>query len=475
MSGWKICFMALIRLTIRSDTSARQEQIMKLGIKFIAAILILAIAAILVVLVPKYDRMAQIGVGYQTKIMCSEVFVAGRSAEDVAATNFQNIDPLMDYVSLDVDTEARTVSGSLLGLGQSESVYRDGLGCTVDAGDGVSDINVKARGQTDSEARHAYPVTLKPAVQAAVAALFDDAKLVHPIVTRGVVVVQDGKIVGEQYKEGFDQNTRQQSWSMAKGVTQALVGILVDREIMSLEDESLMANWSDSDPRSDISLGQLLHMASGLEFAEEYADAESDATQMLFNSSDMGLYAAEKPLAITPGKKSQYSSGTTNIVSLVMRNKLEALGQDYHDFPYNSLFDRIGMRSALFEVDASGTFIGSSYIYATPRDYARFGQLYLQKGVWDGEQILSEEWVDYTGQPAPGSDGKYGSHWSINKSGKNLPGMPEDVIYLGGNDGQFIFVIPSKNAVIARLGVMRQPATFEDDLYPLIRDIYDEL
>ena len=411
--------MALIKMTIRSDTRARQEQIMKLGIKIIAAILILAIAATLVVLVPKYDRMAQIGVGYQTKIMCSEVFVAGRAAEDVAATNFQNIDPLMDYVSLNVDAEARTVSGSLLGLGQSKSVYRDGLGCTVDVGNGVSDINVKARSQADSEARHAYPVTLKPAVQAAVAALFDDTKLTHPIVTRGVVVVQDGKIVGEQYKDGFDQNRRQQSWSMAKGVTQALVGILVDREIMSLEDKSLMASWSDSDPRSDISLGHLLHMASGLEFAEEYADAESDATQMLF--------------------------------------------------------DRIGMRSVLFEVDASGTFIGSSYIYATPRDYARFGQLYLQKGVWDGEQILSEKWVDYTGQPAPGSDGKYGSHWSINKSSKNLPGMPEDVIYLGGNDGQFIFVIPSKNAVIARLGVMRQPATFEDDLYPLIRDIYDEL
>ncbi|MEP3226604.1 MAG: serine hydrolase [Parasphingorhabdus sp.] len=441
----------------------------------IVALMLLLIGGVLVTIIPKYDRMAQIGVGYQTKIMCSEVFVAGRAPEDVAATNFQNIDPLMDYVSLDVDPVAQTVTGSLLGLGKSKTIYRDKLGCTVDIGNGVFDIDIKDQGEINADNTHTYTVALKPEVQAAVAELFDDNELAHPIVTRGVVVVQNGEIVAEHYSDGFDKDTRQQSWSMAKGVTQALVGILVDRKVMSLDDKNLMANWPESDPRADISLGQLLHMASGLEFAEEYGDAESDATQMLFNSSDMGVYAAEKPLAVEPGSKSQYSSGTTNIVSLVMRNKLEASGENYHDFPYDSLFTKIGMNSAIFEVDASGTFIGSSYIYATPRDFARFGQLYLQNGMWDDEQILPERWVDYTGQPAPGSDGKYGSHWSINRSGKNLPGMPNEVIYLGGNDGQFIFVIPSKNAVIVRLGVMREPATFENELYPLIRSVFDKL
>jgi len=441
----------------------------------IAASLVVMVGIALAIMIPKYDRMAQIGVGYQTKIMCSEMFVAGRSSEDVAATNFQNIDPLMDYVSLDVDETDKVVTGSLWGLGQSRSVYREGVGCTVDVGSGVADIDLSSAVASDVASEHRYSVALDPNVQAAVTELFDDSKLAHPIVTRGVVVIQDGTIIGEQYADGFDQTTRQQSWSMAKGVTQALVGILVSRGELSLDDKDLMPKWKEGDPRSSITLGNLLHMASGLEFAEEYADTESDATQMLFNSADMGDYAAEKPLAASPGSVSQYSSGTTNIVSLIMRNKLEAQGANYHTFPREGLFAKIGMNSAIFEVDASGTFIGSSYIYATPRDFARFGQLYLQDGIWDEERILPEGWVEYTGQAAPGTDGGYGSHWSINATGKNLPSMPKDVIYLGGNDGQFIFVIPSKNAVIVRLGVMREPATFENELYPLIRSIFETL
>jgi len=133
------------------------------------------------------------------------------------------------------------------------------------------------------------------------------------------------------------------------------------------------------------------------------------------------------------------------------------------------------MTSAVFEVDASGTFIGSSYVYATPRDFARFGQLYLQNGNWNGEQILPPDWVNYTGQPAPGSGGQYGSHWSLNLNQTVMPGLPEDVLHLGGNDGQMILVIPSKNVVIVRLGVTRHPANLANDVYPLIRAVYEVL
>ena len=133
------------------------------------------------------------------------------------------------------------------------------------------------------------------------------------------------------------------------------------------------------------------------------------------------------------------------------------------------------MNSAVFEVDASGIFIGSSYIYATLRDFARFGQLYLQDGLWDGRRILPEGWVDYTASPAPGSDASYGSHWSLNLGGKSLPGLPEDVIFLGGNDGQMIVVIPSKNAVIVRFGVTRPPADVSRDVHPLIRSVFEAL
>lgn len=424
--------------------------------------------------IPQLDRMAQIGVGYKTKVLCSEVLVAGREYDDVLNTNFFGIDPLLEYVNLDVDREKNIVSGSLWGLGSSKAVYRDGLGCTIDIGEGVSTVEISpsATGQQNTQE---YEITYRPEIQTAIDALFDDDKLTHPIKTRGVVVIQDGKIVGEKYTEGFGPATRQQSWSMSKGVTQALVGILAKKELLSLDDTNLMTDWKADDPRSKIKLGDLLHMASGLEFFEEYGDTESDAVQMLFNSADMASYAAQKSLVGTPGEKAIYSSGTTNIVSSIIRDRLENAGTSYHNFPHEELFAKLGMDSAIFEVDAAGTFIGSSYIYATPRDYARFGQLYLQNGNWDGEQILPENWVKYTGSPAPQSGGKYGSHWSINKDGSSLPGMPEDVIYLGGNDGQFIFVIPSKNAVIVRLGIMREPATFEDDLYPLIRDLFEAI
>lgn len=422
----------------------------------------------------KQDGRAQIGVGYKTKITCSEVFVAGRKFEDVLATNFFNIDPMMDKISIDIDYEAKTVSGNLFGLGKSHAVYRESVGCTVFARDGVSPVDVPIVTAAQIASAHKYDLTIGENVQAAVQALFDDKASTHPIVTRSVVVIQNGKIVGEHYKDGFDQDTHQQSWSMAKGITQSLVGIMTGQGLLSLDDKNLLENWQGNDPRNEITMGHLLHMASGLAFLEEYANTNSNVVQMLFNTKDMAEYAANLPLIYKPGEKSVYSSGTANIVAKIIRNTLVREGQNPHAFPRHALFDKIGMMSAIFEVDPSGTFIGSSYVYATPRDYARFGQLYLQNGIWEGEQILPENWVTYTRNPAVGRQ-DYGSTWSLNLDGETLPGLPKDVMFLGGNDGQYIFVIPSKNAVIVRLGVTRAPASFEQDLFPLIRGVYNEL
>ncbi|MEO0675851.1 MAG: serine hydrolase [Pseudomonadota bacterium] len=133
------------------------------------------------------------------------------------------------------------------------------------------------------------------------------------------------------------------------------------------------------------------------------------------------------------------------------------------------------MQSAVFELDPSRSFVGSSYIYATPRDFARFGALHLQGGIVNGTQILPGNWVDYTTTPAAGITKHYGAHWSLNRDGIGLPDLPKDIFYLGGNDGQYIFAIPSKNAVIVRLGVMRFPATFEQDAFPRIAAIHNAL
>ena len=417
-------------------------------------------------------KMAKVPAGYKSKVTCSEIFVAGRDADDVMATNFADISPAFDWVRLKVNTSEKTVEGRMLGFGRSKAVYREGVGCSLQGKNTLSIVNIPA---TKNIERQLYKVAINEDVQKATIDLFDDNALPNPILTRGVVVIQNGQLIAEYYKAGFDKNTRQQSWSTAKGFIQALIGIAVRDGHLSLEDKVSFAEWKGDDPRSEITIGHLLHMASGLEFSEAYANPNSHVDQMLFNQDDMGEYAASRKLVNTPGAVSQYSSGTTNILSKLLRNQLESHGVNYHGFPKNELFDKIGMSSAVFEVDAAGTFIGSSYIYATPRDFARFGQLYLQKGKWNDEQVLPIDWVEYTQQPAPGSHGKYGSHWSLNLNHSVYPGLPEDVLHLGGNDGQMIVVIPSKNAVIVRMGITRYPATLEDDLYPLIQKIYEAL
>jgi len=412
---------------------------------------------------------AHVPAGYVAKVACSETFVAGRDFDDVIASDFNNIHFTFSNVKAKVNIEKKSVTGRLFGLGKSQAIYREHLGCTLDGAQPLSPISVPAPKLAKN-----YAIDIDPKVQGAVIPLFDDEGLSRPIITRGVVVVRDNKIIAENYADGFTPEMRQQSWSVAKGFTQALVGIATERGWMSLEDKSLFPEWS-KDGRADIMLGHLLHMTSGLEFTENYQDPFSHVDQMLFNQRDMAAYAAQQKPLHAPGAHKAYSSGTSNIVSRLLRDRMETFGADYHAFPRKALFDKIGMSSAVFELDASGTYIGSSYIYATPRDFARFGQLYLQKGVWNGEQVLPEGWVDYTGQPVPASDGQYGSHWSLNTGQKTLPGLPEDVIHLGGNDGQMIIVIPSKNTVIARFGITRWPATLETDVYPLIREIYEAL
>lgn len=417
-------------------------------------------------------KMAKVPAGYKAKVTCSEIFLAGRNADDVLNTNFDNISPTFDWVEPKINLTEKTVETRMLGFGKSRAVYREGVGCSLVGKNGLSSVNIPPTNIRDP---HIYDVAINERVQTAIGDLFDDSELPNPIRTRGMVVIQNGQIIAEQYKTGFDKDTRQQSWSTAKGITQALIGIAVRDGHLSIDDKSLFPNWASDDGRADITIGHFLHMASGLEFNESYANPNSHVDQMLFNQEDMGKYAASRKLVNTPGTTSRYSSGTTNILSRILRNQLESNGVNYHIFPKTELFDKISMTSAVFEVDASGTFIGSSYVYATPRDFARFGQLYLQNGNWNGEQILPPDWVNYTGQPAPGSGGQYGSHWSLNLNQTVMPGLPEDVLHLGGNDGQMILVIPSKNVVIVRLGVTRHPANLANDVYPLIRAVYEAL
>jgi CubicO group peptidase (beta-lactamase class C family) len=286
--------------------------------------------------------------------------------------------------------------------------------------------------------------------------------------TRAVIIVQNGRIVAERYGASFDAKSKLISWSMAKSVTAALVGIAVGDGKMKLDDPLNEPLWDDGDPRRDITIRQALHMTDGLRWREDGYDdpIQNDAAKMLFGSGreDIVAYVADRPREFTPGQKWRYSSGTTNLVSAAVgramapRSIRDPLGREgLRNFMYDRLFRPIGMTNTAAEFDLAGNFYASSLIQATAQDYARFGLLHLRDGVWDGKRILPPGYVDFVRTPttAEGAD-SYGAHWWLslpNKAGLLKDG-PYDSFEANGFQGQLIAVIPSKDLVIVRLGIM---------------------
>jgi CubicO group peptidase (beta-lactamase class C family) len=223
------------------------------------------------------------------------------------------------------------------------------------------------------------------------------------------------------------------------------------------------------DPRAAITLDQLLRMSSGLSFGET-KDGDSDMVTMLFDRGDTAAYAAAKPLEHPPDSHWQYSSGTANIVSRILRHSFEGDQRAYFRFPRHALFDRIGMGSAVIEPDASGSFVASSFMFATARDWARFGLLFLEGGVWQGERILPAGWVAYSTTPTPRApQGRYGAHWWLNAgepddpSDRPWPDMPTDTFSTRGHEGQEVVVVPSRELVLVRLGQSRPESTYSSN------------
>ncbi|MFC1823228.1 serine hydrolase domain-containing protein [Thermodesulfobacteriota bacterium] len=290
--------------------------------------------------------------------------------------------------------------------------------------------------------------------------------------TRAILVVYDGKLVAERYASGFNKDMPLLGWSMSKSVTNALTGILVKKGKLDLKGPAPVPEWQKSgDPRKNISLDQLLRMSSGLEFEEVYAPLYA-VTEMLYESYDYAAYAAGKPLAIEPDDKWYYSSGTANIIARIVRQTVENEFKSYYTFLYEELFDKIGMHSALMEPDPSGTFVGSSYTFATPRDWARFGLLYLQDGVWEGERILPEGWVKYSVTPTPKApQGQYGALFWLNAGDPAMPAnrlwprMPRDAFLARGYQEQQIVIIPSKKLVAVRFGLSADREAWDLDSF----------
>ena len=271
--------------------------------------------------------------------------------------------------------------------------------------------------------------------------------------TRSVIVIYKDKIIAEKYDTGFDKNSKILGWSMTKSITATLFGILEKQKNFNIYQPAPIAEWAN-DERKKITTNDLLHMNSGLEWEEDYG-AISDVTKMLFQAEDMTRAQLEKPLAFQPNTHWNYSSGTTNLLSGILRKQFKT-HQEYLDFWYAALIDKIGMHSMLVETDMAGNYVGSSYGWATTRDWAKFGLLYLHQGNWNGEQLFKPSWAKYVATPTNTSNGRYGGQFWLNASGR-FPDAPKDLYFASGFQGQMVAIFPSHDLVIVRMGLKEDP------------------
>ena len=421
-----------------------------LGVLLVIGLAIIAFALYLNSLLP-------IITGYAAKNLCSAVFVASRDPKDVEAVdlNFSFI----KFTKNSVNYNDKSVTSHFL-WGKSKAIYRTGFGVTLlrdVSEDKLRKIKYPSGGDPGySQDNIKWPLgDILPGKNTGIDTVKLNEitkKLISENTYNGdafaFMVLHNGVPVAEAYKPQFNRKTRFLSWSMAKSFINAMVGILVKQGKIDIQKPAAVSEWN-IDERSKITLNNLMQMQSGLKWNEDYGN-RSDVTLMLHFESDMGQYAYEKPLAVPPGTKWYYSSGTTNIVSYLIRKQFSS-DSAYYVFANNQLFNRIGIPDALFEVDPSGTRVGSSYLYATARDYARFGLLFVNDGIFNGERILPEGWVKYSTSEASASKGLYGAFFWLNRS-KALPSAPEDMFACDGHDGQHIYILPTQKLVVVVLG-----------------------
>ncbi|MDT8427697.1 MAG: serine hydrolase [Pseudomonadales bacterium] len=404
---------------------------------------------------PAYITSAPaVAAGIGAKLLCSSHYVSGFSREQ-SFDDLVQYSPLLEYLSIDYNEQERAVSTSFFRMAPTTATYIPGLGCAVS--------------YPGYEQRHNYEVTTPsvlaslwphgnrvPAPDPSLQALLQDIverDNRQGLNTRALLVVRDGQVSAEVYAQGAGPDTPLLGWSMAKSLVSIMIGNLQLREEVSIEDSQLFSPWQQ-DGRADIQLGHLLTMTDGLDFSERYNPGD-DATAMLFTAPSVSDYAMARPLQQEPGTVFNYSSGTANLLS---RYYFETVGgtlqASYEDYRQNIL-GPMGFQHSVFEVDASGVFVGSSYFYASARDWARLGQLMLNRGVLNGHRIVSAEWVEASMQPnGSGNNKAYGYQWWLNRGNQRLrwPDLPVDAFAAQGNRQQSVMVIPSENLVIVRLG-----------------------
>jgi len=431
----------------------------------------------------------QVATGFVARVICSETFVSGLDPDRIFAESRDAIPGsrlitwAMDYR---VDRAARDVTVTLFGLGRSRAVYRDGLGCTLDHDEKLVDVAVPA-GQAPPAllpeiAGAAMMTPQNPQLAAALDRAFAELPGQPPRRTRAIVVVKNGRVIAERYAEGIGIDTQLLGFSVTKSVISALIGVLVRQGRLKLNDPAPVAAWSKADdPRHAITIDQLLRHTSGLALGSSLQTSLSSTLEpvirMKYVENDMAAYAESMPLESQPGSSWNYQDGNTLILSRLIQDALGGDPDEVLRFARRELFGPLGMRHVTLQLDGTGTIEGSSEMLASARDWARFGQLYIDDGMAGGPRILPEGWVAYSASPTPKAWVGYGAGFWTNR-GESFGatyrlehGMPREAFFAKGSIGQYVIIVPSERLVVVRFGRSPNLPPEADGVYQFVQDI----
>ena len=419
---------------------------------------------------------------FAAKGMCSSVFLAHKGQSRIGSEDLSFF-PISLAKSV-IDFEDKSVTSTVFGLAERKAVYREGLGAVLVLNkpeDELKQAQVTLPEPGYSQDTIPWPKgdilpEEKPygvnyqRLNELIDTCFDAPDSEPFKKTLGIVVVYDGQIIAEKYLDGYNSETMFHGWSMTKSINGALAGILSDEGKLKVDEPAGFPEWQN-DARKNISVKNIIQMSSGLDWYENYFTI-SDATVMLMQSDDMLSSVLDNKAKYEPGTYWNYSSGDANLLSGILRNRINN-DNEYHKFIYTKLLYPTGMLHTNIETDANGLFVASSYSYGSTRDWARFGMLFLNNGVFVSDTVLSKEWVDFMKTPATSSNGNYAGTFWLKESNpwQALKDVPDDVFFADGFLGQRVYIIPSKKLVVVRMGYSLKNFNLNDFLSGIIKTL----
>jgi CubicO group peptidase (beta-lactamase class C family) len=452
--------------------------------KLIAGTLILAVAIALGAYF-RPDRAVRVATGVVAHNVCSKSFVSGLDPQTVFSetTDRAGLRRLRWGLSYRLDRTGQTVDASPAGLFASHAVFHEGFGCVlVHEGNEPdlprSDITaLKTPKNPPLLAEIADPAVVEPSdpkLKAALDHAFEEPAAPPFRRTKAVVVVHEGRVIAERYADGVGVDTQLLGFSMTKSVINAMIGILTQQGIVTPSYAAPVPEWRGStDPRRKIEVEHLMRMTTGLALDETNSGFDP-SSQIIYLRDDTGGFAVQAAMIAPPGTRWAYSSPTTQILARIIR---DAVGgpEKTRAFAWRELFNPLGMSNVTLEFDGAGTLMGSTYMLASARDWARFGMLYLNDGVVGGKRILQEDWVSFSAAATLDTD--YGAGFWTNRSehehakGRVRLGIPRDAFFASGDLGQRIVILPTQHLVIVRLGDSVDPTGDIRGLGRLVREV----